>query len=264
MQPLFSRPGWRRLDQVLQPGVLCVFDFDGTLAPIVEKPDQARLPEDVLRRLLSLSQLAPVGVLTGRALEDIRERLGFEPQYLVGNHGLQGLPGWEAASGAWADMCRDWTRQLARHLPDDPGIFVEDKHYSLSLHYRQARDPQAAEALLREAAMELEPLPRVMSGKFLVNLLPPAARDKGDAMQELIQISGCSTAIYVGDDVTDEDAFRVKHPGLLTVRIEPHEQSAAQFFLPRYHDIVHLLDHMLQRLCADTVGGGDMMQRSGI
>jgi trehalose 6-phosphate phosphatase len=263
MQPLFSRPGWRRLDQVLQPGVLCVFDFDGTLAPIVPQPEEARLPEEVLRRLLSLSQLAPVGVLTGRSLEDIRTRLGFEPQYLVGNHGLQGLPGWEAASEAYLATVRGWARQLEPRLPKDEGVFVEDKQYSLSLHFRNARDPKAIENSLREAAMELEPLPRVMDGKFLVNLLPEAACDKGDAMLRLMEISGCSTAIYVGDDVTDEDAFRVNHPGLLTVRIEPHEQSAAQFFLPQHRDIVHLLDHMLERLCADTVGGGDMMQRSG-
>lgn len=262
MQPLFSRPGWKRLDQVLQPGVLCVFDFDGTLAPIVPRPDDAHLPEEVLRRLLSLTQLAPVGVLTGRALEDIRARLGFEPQYLVGNHGLQGLPGWEAASQSYVDMVSAWSKALTARLAKQDGIFLEDKQYSLSLHYRESADPKAAEALLREAAMELEPLPRIMAGKFLINLLPDAARDKGDAMLELIEISGCSTAIYVGDDVTDEDAFRVKHPGLLTVRIEPHEQSAAQFFLPQHRDIVHLLDHMLERLCADTVGGGDMMQRS--
>jgi trehalose 6-phosphate phosphatase len=263
MQPLFSRPGWRRLDQVLQPGVLCVFDFDGTLAPIVEMPDQACLPDEVLRRLLSLTQLCPVGVLTGRSLEDIRSRLGFEPQFLVGNHGLQGLPGWEESAEHYASMCRDWTRQLQGKLPADPGVFIEDKKFSLSLHYRRAHDQQAALQQLRGAAEELEPLPRIMDGKFLVNLLPAAARDKGDALEQLIELSGCGTAIYVGDDVTDEDAFRIHHPGLLTVRIEPHEQSAAQFFLPHYRDIVHLLDHMLERLCEDTLGGGDMLQRSG-
>lgn len=263
MQPLFSRPGWRRLDQVLQPGVLCVFDFDGTLAPIVAQPDQARLPEEVLRRLLSLTQLAPVGVLTGRSLEDIEARLGFEPQYVVGNHGLQGLPGWEEAGKRYEAMCRQWQQQLQGKLPDDPGVFIEDKGLSLSLHFRQARDPKAAEERLRELAAELDPLPRIMDGKFLVNLLPDAACDKGDALQKLIELSACSTAIYVGDDVTDEDAFRIHHPGLLTVRIEPDEQSAAQFYLPKHRDIVHLLDHMLERLCEDTLGGGDMLQRSG-
>lgn len=259
MQPLFSHAGRRRLDQVVQPGVLCVFDFDGTLAPIVPEPDAAKLPCEVFQRLLSLSQLAPVGVLTGRALEDIRPRLGFEPQYLVGNHGLQGLPGWEDASAAYAKLCQDWVRQLEPRLPPDPGIQLEDKRYSLSLHYRNARDPQQAQSQLRELASELEPLPRIMDGKFLFNLLPQDACDKGVALQKLIELSGCSTALYIGDDVTDEDAFRLDHPGLLSIRIEPLAQSAAEFYLPKRSDIVHLLDHLVERLCADTVGGAQAM-----
>ena len=263
VQPLFSQPGRRRLDQVLQTGVLCVFDFDGTLAPIVPHPDDAHLPDEVFQRLLALSQLAPVGVLTGRSLEDIRERLGFEPHYLVGNHGLQGQPGWEAKSAGYQAQCDSWARQLAPGLPRDPGIFIENKQYSLSLHYREAADPARAHDQLRELAQELEPLPRIMEGKFLLNLLPSSACDKGSAMQKLIDISGCSTAIYVGDDVTDEDAFRLRHPGLLSIRIEPHEQSAAEFYLPRRHDIVHLLDHMVERLCVDTIGGGDMLAPIG-
>lgn len=255
MQPLFSHAGRRRLDQVVQPGLLCVFDFDGTLSPIVEQPDDAHLPQEVFERLLRLSQLAPVGVLTGRSLEDIRPRLGFDPQYLVGNHGLQGLPAWEAHSAAFRSLCNAWADALAPRMPADSGIFIENKQYSLSLHYRMARDPKAAEARLRTLIDELDPLPHVVAGKCVFNLLPDAACDKGVALGKMIDISGCSTALYVGDDVTDEDAFRLDHPGLLSIRIEPHEQSAAEFYLPRRHDIVHLLDYLIDRLCAETVGG---------
>lgn len=264
MQRLFSVAGRRRLDQIVQPGVLCVFDFDGTLSPIVPLPDDAHLPDEVFQRLLSLSQLAPVGVLTGRSLEDIRSRLGFEPQYLVGNHGLQGLPDWEQQSAGYIATCRAWVQQLQPLLPDDPGVFIEDKQYSLSLHFRTARDPVRAEAQLRAALATLDPPARVMDGKFLFNVLPEGASDKGRALERLIEISGCSTALYIGDDITDEDAFRIGHPGLLSVRIEPDDQSAAEFYLPRRQDIVHLLDHLIERLCADTVGGvGDMRRRDG-
>ena len=255
MQPLFSVAGRHRLDQIVQPGVLCVFDFDGTLSPIVPQPDDAHLPDEVFRRLLSLSQLAPVAVLTGRSLEDIRPRLGFEPQYLVGNHGLQGLPGWERNSAAWRSVCEQWVAQLKSGLPADPGVVVENKQYSLALHYRHARDPARMAQQLRELIDALDPAPRVVDGKFVYNLLPDAACDKGTALERLIETSACSTALYIGDDVTDEDAFRIQHPGLLTIRIEPHDQSAAEFYLPQRHDIVHLLDHLIERLCADTVGG---------
>jgi trehalose 6-phosphate phosphatase len=264
MQPLFSIAGRRRLDQVVQPGVLCVFDFDGTLSPITPLPDDAQLPDEVFQRLLSLSQIAPVGVLTGRSLEDIRHRLGFDPHYLVGNHGMQGLPGWENDSATYFALCRDWVSQLTPNLPADTGVFIEDKTYSLSLHYRAARDPVVAAAQLRELVDLLDPPPRIVDGKFVLNLLPQGAPDKGLALERLIELSACSTVLYVGDDVTDEDAFRINHPGLLSVRIEPHQQSAAEFYLPRRHDIVHLLDNLIERLCADTVGGhACMVQRAG-
>ncbi|MDO8299750.1 trehalose-phosphatase [Lacisediminimonas sp.] len=264
MQPLFSIAGRRRLDQIVQPGVLCVFDFDGTLSPITPLPDDAQLPDEVFQRLLSLSQIAPVGVLTGRSLEDIRHRLGFDPHYLVGNHGMQGLPGWENDSATYYALCRDWVSQLTAGLPADTGVFIEDKTYSLSLHYRSARDPVVAAAQLRELVDLLDPPPRIVDGKFVLNLLPQGAPDKGLALERLIALSACSTVLYVGDDVTDEDAFRINHPGLLSVRIEPHQQSAAEFYLPRRHDIVHLLDNLIERLCADTVGGhACMVQRAG-
>ena len=255
MQPLFSVAGRRRLDQTVQPGVLCVFDFDGTLAPIVPHPDDARLPDEVLQRLLRLSQLAPVGVLTGRGLDDIRPRLGFDPQYLVGNHGLEGVPGSLQDNAAHRALCSQWKAELAPMLANEPGLYLEDKLYSLSLHYRMASDPAAAEARVLALSAALDPPPRIVAGKFLVNLLPDASGDKGTALERLIEISGCSTALYIGDDVTDEDAFRISHPGLLSIRIEPHDQSAAEFYLPRRQDIVHLLDHLVERLCADTLGG---------
>lgn len=264
MQPLFSIAGRRRLDQIVQPGVLCVFDFDGTLSPITAQPDDAHLPDEVFQRLLSLSQIVPVGVLTGRGLDDIRHRLGFDPQYLVGNHGMQGLPGWEAESAAYRALCQNWVAAIRPNLPADSGVFIEDKTYSLSLHYRTARDPDAAAAQLRELVDALDPPPRVVDGKFVLNLLPEGAPDKGRALERLIELSACSTVLYVGDDVTDEDAFRISHPGLLSVRIEPHDQSAAAFYLPRRHDIVHLLDNLIERLCADTVGGhATMVQQAG-
>ena len=263
MQPLFSVAGRRRLDQIVQPGVLCVFDFDGTLSPIVAQPDDAHLPDEVFERLLRLSQLAPIGVLTGRGLDDIRGRLGFEPQYLIGNHGLEGLPDWKQDRDTWLEWCSGWKAALLPQLEALPGVLLEDKRYSLSLHYRLTPDPAAAAQALRQMAQQLEPPPRIVDGKFLYNLLPDAACDKGTALERLIEISACSTALYIGDDVTDEDAFRINHPGLLSIRIEPHDQSAAEFYLPRRQDIVHLLDHLVDRLCADTVGGHGGVNRAG-
>lgn len=252
MTQLFSAAGLRRLDEIVRPGLLCVFDFDGTLAPIVAHPDDARLPPEVLERLQRLARLTPVGILTGRSVEDIRPRLGFDPTYLVGNHGLEGVPGDMHDGAGYARLCAGWRGQLLAALADkerfDPAIQVEDKTYSLSLHYRHAADPDLARERLAALSASLEPAPRVIGGKFVFNLLPEDKVDKGTALQQLLQASGASGGIYVGDDVTDEDVFRLRRPDLLSVRIGKHPDSAAPFYLPLRDDILAFLDDLIHRL----------------
>lgn len=255
-EALFSDAGMRRLDAIVQPGMLCVFDFDGTLSPIVPEPDCARLPHEVRERLMALATLAPVAILTGRSLADVRERLGFEPHYVIGNHGLEGLPGWERKSAEFADACASWREALFLSLRDrqrfDPGIRIEDKRYSLSVHYRMAKNTKEAEARLSALFARLTPPPRVVDGKFVFSLMPDEALNKGSALLQLIVQSGASGAIYVGDDVTDEDVFRLRRPDILTVRIEPHADSAAEFHLPAMPDIVRLLDELVRRLARQS------------
>jgi len=252
MKPLFSEAGLHRLDEIVQPGLLCVFDFDGTLSPIVTQPERARLPAGVLQRLVDLSNHAPVAIITGRSVTDIRPRLGFVPDFLVGNHGLEGVPGWEPRGERYTEICRDWEEALSAALRDqarfDPGIRLENKGYSLSVHYRLARDRSRAETQLAELFASLMPAARVVAGKCVFSLLPQDAADKGSAFEQLMQISGARSAIYVGDDVTDEDVFRLRRPDLLSVRIERSADTAAEFYLHHRFDIVQLLDELLRRL----------------
>ncbi len=252
MQPLFSEAGQARLDQIVRPGVLCVFDFDGTLVPITADPDQSRLSNAILKRLLCLSSYTPIAVLTGRSIADIRTRLGFEPPYLVGNHGLEGIPGWDADHARHESACRAWRTVLDVRLEEpgelDTGIWIEDKRYSLSVHYRGAVDQEKAAAALSALFEQLDPPPRVVAGKCVFNLLPQGAADKGLAMVQLLQMSGAGSAIYVGDDVTDEDVFRLHRPDLLSVRVEYFADSAAEYFIADHVDIAGLLDELIGRL----------------
>lgn len=256
MAELFSDAGMRRLDAIVQPGMLCVFDFDGTLSPIVPEPDCARLPPNVRERLMALATLAPVAILTGRSLDDVKKRLGFEPHYVIGNHGLEGLPGWEGKSAEFATACDGWREALFMAMRDrkrfDPGIRIEDKRYSLSVHYRMAKNPKETETRLAALFSKLSPPPRVVDGKFVFSLMPDEALNKGSALLQLMAQSGASGAIYVGDDVTDEDVFRLRRPDILTVRIEPHADSAAEFHLPTMPDIVRLLDELVRRLARQS------------
>jgi trehalose 6-phosphate phosphatase len=257
MTPLFSDAGRRRLDAIVQPRLLCAFDFDGTLAPIVARPEQARLPRDIMLHLVTLAALAPVAIITGRSVDDIRERLGFSPDFVVGNHGSEGVPGWEVHARRHQALSAAWLAQLSGAPHDGghhAGIEVEDKRYSLSVHYRMAPDPEHSAIALRELFARMQPAPRVVAGKYVFNLVPQDAADKGGALEQLMAISGARSAIYVGDDVTDEDVFRLQRDDVLSVRIEHAPQSDAEFFLERPPDILALLQELTSRLHAQNAG----------
>lgn len=246
MQSLFGEEGMRRLEQFIQSGILCAFDFDGTLAPIVDRPDQAKLPAEIRLRLIALVDRAPVAVITGRSVPDIGMRLGFTPTYVVGNHGLEGVPGWTQRGDDYRALCRAWGRQLEQIL-HEPGIEIEDKFYSLSVHYRHALDPDSAASRLRARLAQLTPAPRIVDGKYVFNLLPENGANKGQAIERLIEISAAPGAIYVGDDITDEDVFRLRRSDVLSIRIDYAFNSAAQFFVPQHDGIVRLLDLIIRR-----------------
>lgn len=252
MIPLFSDAGLRRLDDVVGPGLLCVFDFDGTLAPIVEEPQEASLPQEVLQRLSVLSEHVPLAILTGRSVADIRSRIEFEPDYIIGNHGSEGIPGWQLKGDYYRELCQSWKTSLSQALQQEvkfgPGMWVEDKGYSLTVHYRPTQQGEQVKKRLKALFAELVPDARVIAGKNIFNLLPPNAPHKGTALEKLMEISGAHHAIYVGDDVTDEDAFELRRPNIMTIRVEYMAGSAAEFYLPHWTDIVGLLDELIKRL----------------
>lgn len=253
MKLLFSDAGIQRLDQNVRGRMLCAFDFDGTLSPIVAVPDEARLPDNIRTLLERIAHYAPIAIITGRSVEDISRRLGFLPDYVVGNHGLEGVPGWEDLAAEHEHACASWRRQLeqASRGPDwDPGIQLEDKRFSLSVHYRQAEDVVACTRALESLFARLEPQPRVVGGKFVYNLLMQDRCHKGSALSRLMELSGAATALYVGDDVTDEDVFRMRRPDIVSIRIEPSADSAADYFLPHPRDILRFLEELIARLQA--------------
>ncbi|RJX32060.1 MAG: trehalose-phosphatase [Oxalobacter sp.] len=264
MLSLFSPAGQKRLEKVVNAKMLCVFDFDGTLSPIVAQPEQARLPLTIKKRLIELAGLVPVAIITGRSLDDIRPRLGFEPHYIVGNHGLEGVPGWEARRDAYELLCKEWETALRHALHDknnfDPGIKVENKRYSLSVHYRLARDQDDAEKKLKMFFDKFVPSARVIAGKCVFSLVPPEAMDKGRALEQLMLLSQSASAIYVGDDVTDEDVFELARDDLMSIRVGFAKDSAAQYFLAHAGEMAQLLDDLIRRLRRICRKGGNGSQ----
>ena len=176
------------MSAVLATRPLLAFDIDGTLAPgSLLVPSAARLPDEVQLGLAQLAARADVAIITGRSVGDARRMLDFEPSHLIGNHGVEGLPEWHERAAMFAQTVQGWRDALAAcEALVAHGVVLEDKRYSLSLHYRQAANPSAAYRAIRGCVDALDPVPKVIDGKAVVNLLPPGAPDKGEAMGVLM------------------------------------------------------------------------------
>jgi trehalose 6-phosphate phosphatase len=250
MKYILSPRNLNTLDK-LQPGrSLLAIDFDGTLAPIVEHADMARTPAASARMMRRLAARLPVAVISGRSVKDLQKRLGFTPAYLIGNHGLE-FPGeGEAAAAAAARISTGWRRQLSEDWEDvagDPGVFVEDKLYSLSLHYRLARDPRLSRARLMRKVARLRPAPRVIPGKALFNLTPRNVAHKGTALLRALDLSGAENAVFIGDDATDEDVFRLARRNIVKIKVGLSRSSRADYYLRGQAQVAVLLKELSRR-----------------
>ncbi len=233
--------------------MLVALDFDGTLSPIVARPEDAALlpaAAAALRRLAARSDTV-VAIVSGRGLDDVRERVGLAGIYYAGNHGFEiegpavdrvhpaaaeARPALEAAAAA-----------LARSLADEPGTEVEDKGWTLSIHYRRAQR-EGAEARVRAAVSGAAARTglRVTEGKKVFEVRPDVDWDKGAATRFLLDTvapDGALPAIFVGDDRTDEDAFVVVRDlgGGIVVAHEPPPETAASSWLAGPPEVAELI-----------------------
>lgn len=245
MKYLFSRSGLALLEEFPTENTLLAFDFDGTLAPIVRKRDRAALPARTARLLKKLSGRAPVALLSGRELKDLKSRVPFSLLAWVGNHGMEGVPGGKARARNEKIVAK-WAAALAEDMPAIQGTELENKRYSLTLHYRGANRPAKARRGLLLAAEALKPTPHILTGKKVLNLLTPGHTNKGLALQALLKAYKFDNAIFVGDDDTDEDVFRLQDPRFLSVRVGRKRGSLAQAYLKDQREVDSLLEWLLQ------------------
>jgi trehalose 6-phosphate phosphatase len=244
--------GRHALDEVVGGGGLLAFDFDGTLAPIVREPASAS-PRASTRELLARLALAhPCAVISGRARQDVVERLrGIAFVEIIGNHGAEPPPPGTDESLIQRRVAL-WHTILAGELLGLPGIEIEDKRLSLAIHFRRARDQAAAEDRIR-LALRAATGGRVVGGACVVNVVPEELPDKGGALRQLCARLGAESVLFVGDDTTDEDVFRAQIPGLVGVRVG-RVASHAKYFLQDQEEIDDLLRELLQ-LASRRVAG---------
>lgn len=205
-------------------------DFDGVLAPIVARPEDAAAPPETraeLQRLAGRYRL--VCIVSGRPGDDVRARVGVDGVVYVGSHGLELDPEAEA-----------WRRRIHAFAGDAswPPEQIEDKGLSVAFHYRDREDEDAAVAELDEIAA------RARAGGFLarfgrkvLEVLPPLDTNKGTAVRQLLESAGLTRALVAGDDTTDLDAFRAVETLELRVRVAVASAEAPSL-LREHADVV--------------------------
>ncbi len=249
MKYLLGDAGRRLLESLTFTRTLYAFDYDGTLSRIVSTPEEARTPPKTARLMRSFSRAFPTAVLSGRSRADLASRLDFVPRYVIGNHGVEGLPRQRGRSARAMATCAGWKAQLLgawRRAGGDSGISLEDKRYSLALHYRRSRRKKAARAILFDLVQRLSPAPRLILGKSVLNLVPVGAPHKGVALLELMLYEQAKCAFYIGDDDTDEDVFTLPDARIITARVATKRTSEAQFFIRRQGEMNRVLELLLE------------------
>lgn len=247
---------WEELAAQLAGRRPAVFlDFDGTLSPIVERPDDAEILTAAREAVERLAAVAPVIVVSGRDRADVARRVGLPDLIYAGSHGfdIAGPGVRHEVGGDLPPLIARVAAQLADELAEVPGAEVEPKRFTVAVHYRRVADDDRGwvEIAIRRALDEHPELERA-EGKMVTELRPRIEWDKGKALLHLLKaldLDGPEVVpIYVGDDVTDEDAFRAlaeRPGGGIGIRVaDQAAETRAEWSLAGPSEVPELLDRL--------------------
>jgi trehalose 6-phosphate phosphatase len=210
--------GLQALDLTTERQPAVFYDFDGTLSEIVEDPDSARLVDGAADALISLSAACPVAILSGRDLADVRERIGLPGLWYAGSHGFEltgpdGTHHQNPEAAASIPVLAGAAADLADQLGHIPGVVVEHKRFGVAVHYRNAARDRVGEVAAAVRTAGQRTALRVTTGREVIELRPNIDWDKGKTLRWVLDYirdnegAGPLLPIYLGDDITDEDAF---------------------------------------------------------
>lgn len=240
--------------------IILFLDYDGTLTPIAQSPSQAVLSlenKNLLERLVKIPRYQVV-IISGRALMDVKQKVGINGIFYIGNHG------WEIDGSSMhfeslipVDVSSRMQRikyELIAQLSGIQGAFVEDKGVTLSVHYRMVERDK--ELLVRRIFDHVcmpyrsQNMVKIHTGKKVLELRPPVEWDKGKAAlwilrkQEILHGKGNVVPVYIGDDTTDEDAFIALKSKGITILVGRQNSSMANYFLAGQEEVTGLLKHI--------------------
>jgi len=191
-------------------------DYDGTLSAIVADPGAAALVDGAAKALESMAAQCPVAILSGRDLADIRSRVAIPGIWYAGSHGFEltepdGTYHRNEAALAAVGLLESAAAELGAILADVPGVRVEHKRFAVAVHYREVAPERIGEIISATHKLGQRDGLRVTSGRMLVELRPDLDWDKGTTLawiRDRVDAAGSLLPIYIGDDLTDEDAFQ--------------------------------------------------------
>jgi trehalose 6-phosphate phosphatase len=244
-----------------QPAVF--FDFDGTLSDIVANPDSARLAEGAADALTSLTAQCPVAILSGRDLADVRHRIGLPGIWYAGSHGFEltgpdGAHHENAEAAASIPVLEKAAGELAGQLGHIPGVVVEHKRFGVAVHYRNAARDRVGEvaAAVRNAGRRTAL--RVTTGREVIELRPNVDWDKGKTLRWVLDYirhdeqPGPLLPIYLGDDITDEDAFDAVHDDGIPIVVRHTDDgdraTAAKYALDNPEQVREFTERLARQL----------------
>ncbi|MEY8017908.1 trehalose-phosphatase [Mycobacterium servetii] len=251
------------LDPPSNPAVF--YDFDGTLSDIVDDPDAARPIAGATTALQKLAARCPVAVLSGRDLADVTRRVGVPGIWYAGSHGFEltapdGTHHQNDDAAAAIPVLERAAAQLRERLGPIPGVMVEHKRFGVAVHYRNAPRDRVGEVAAAVRAAGRHSALRVTTGREVIELRPDLDWDKGKTLRWVLEHlhlagSGALTPIYLGDDITDEDAFDAVRDGGVPILVRHDEDgdraTAALFGLDSPAAVSEFTNRLARRLTDD-------------
>lgn len=243
---------------------LCL-DFDGTLAPIVEQPELATMPDNIRSLLTELKERYPIAVISGRSLGDIRRRAGLPGLVYGGNHGAEMENGAPGAGGRTS--LEEFLAAAHQAFACLPGIQIEDKGLTASIHFRRVEPMFLGEFLtsFQGIARKFAEKVRITEGRKVFEIRPHGAIGKGDAVEQLMEGVGRGRLpLYVGDDTSDEDAFRAVRRAGISVAVGGSPE--ADYYLRNQGEVQEFLallariPHPGEKHCSATDDGKGAQQ----
>lgn len=248
---------WEYFKSLLNDSIFLMSDYDGTLTPIVKRPEDAELSEKTRDLLIQLKESCPIAIISGRALGDLKNRVGVDGIYYSGNHGFE-ISGPDVDfEKKEAKVARSAIQEVSARIEEKissiDGTLVESKGFTSSIHYRLVKEDLVSrikEVVEEEVAPFLnEDLIEIGQGKKVLEIRPKIDWNKGDAVSVILGVTGLegeALPIYLGDDVTDEDAFNyVRREGIGVLVSEENRSTAANFRLRGVGEV----EDFLAKLC---------------